>query len=137
MNVSKWWIWSAGVIGLLMIALGVGNLFEDDGGPLWGQIIFAAVLFAGAVLIATGIWARRSRPRVGSRLVAAGVLPGVSGVALFWFPPAVAVGLLALASSIAAFADSRGAKTVSTRKAVAVGGPIALLALLMTWGLPG
>lgn len=137
MNVSKWWIWSAGVIGLLMIALGVGNLIEDDGGPLWGQIIFAAVLFAGAVLIAAGIWTRQSRPGLGSRLVAIGVLPGVSGVALFWFPPAVAVGLLALASSVAAYADSRGGQPVSTRKAAAVGGPIALVAVLMTWGLPG
>ncbi|HSG81084.1 MAG TPA: hypothetical protein VLC48_02445 [Gemmatimonadota bacterium] len=137
MNVSKWWIWSAGVTGLLMIALGMGNLIEDDGGPLWGQIIFAAVLFAGAVLIASGIWARRSRPELGSRLVAIGVLPGVSGVALFWFPPAVAVGMLALVSSVAAFADSRGATTGSTKKAVAVGGPVALVAVLLTWGLPG
>jgi hypothetical protein len=137
MNVSKWWIWSAAIVAVLMVALGAGNLIEDDGGPLWGQIIFAAVLFSGAVLVASGIWARRTRRELGSRLVAIGVLPGVSGIALFWFPPAVAVGLLALASSIAAFADSRGAKTASTRKAVAVGGPIALLAVLMTWGLPG
>ena len=137
MNLSKWWIWSAGVIGLLMVAFGVGNLIEDDGGPLYGQIMIAVVLLAGAVLIARGIWARRSRPQLGSRLVAIGVLPGVSGVALFWFPPAVAVGLLALASTIAAFADSRCAETVSTRRAVAVGGPICVLALLMTWGLPG
>ena len=137
MNVSKWWTWSAGVIGLIMIAVGVGNLVEDDGGPLWGQIVFAAVLIVGAVLIASGIWARRSQPQLGSRLVAFGVLPGVSGVAFFWFPPAVAVGLLALGSSVAAFADSRGADTVSTRRAVAVGGPIAVLAVLMTWGLPG
>lgn len=137
MNASKWWIWSAAVIAVLMVTLGVGNLIEDDGGPLWGQIIFAAVLVAGAVLVASGIWVRKNRPQLGSRLVAIGVLPGVSGVALFWFPPAVAVGLLALASSIAAFADSRGAKTVSTRRAVAVGGAISVLAVLMTWGLPG
>ncbi len=137
MNSSKWWIWSAAVIAVLMLALGVGNLIEDDGGPLWGQIIFAAVLFAGALLIARGIRVRRSSPQLGSRLIAIGVLPGLSGLAFFWFPPAVAVGLLALASSIAAFADSRGAKAVSTRKALAVGGPIALLAVLMTWGLPG
>ena len=137
MNVSKWWIWSAGVIAVLMVALGVGNLIEDDGGPLWGQIIFAAVLFAGATLIASGIWTRVTRRELGSRLIAIGVLPGISGLALFWFPPAVAVGLLAMASSVAAFADSRGAKTVSTKKAVAVGGPVAALALLLTWGFPG
>ena len=136
MNVSKWWIWSAGVIGVLMIALGVGNLIEDDGGPLWGQIVFAAVLITGAALITVGIWTRRTQPELGSRLVAIGVLPGVSGVALFWFPPAVAVGLLALASSIAAFADSRGAKSVSTKQAVSIGGPLAVLAVLLTWGLP-
>lgn len=137
MNVPKWWILSAGVIALLMIVLAVGNLIEGDGGPLWGQIVFAVVLCAGAALVASGIWARQSRPRLGSRLVAIGVLPGVSGVAFFWFPPAVAVGLLALASSIAALGDSRGAETVSTRKAIAVRGPVAVLAVLLTWGLPG
>lgn len=137
MNASKWWIWSAGSISVLMVALGVGNLIEDDGGPLWGQLIFAGVLVTGAALIAGGIWTRRTRPELGSRLVAVGVLPGASGIALFWFPPAVAVGLLAVASSVAAFADSRGAKTVSTKRAVAVGGPLALLAVLMTWGFPG
>ena len=137
MNVSKWWIWSAGTISLLMVALGVGNLVEEDGGPLYGRLIFAAVLVAGAALIASGIWTRRTRRELGSRLVAIGVLPGVSGVALFWFPPAVAMGLLALASRVAAFADSRGSRTVSTKRAVAVGGPVAVLVVLMTWGFPG
>ena len=95
----------------MMVALGVGNLIEDDGGPLYGQILFAAVLIGGAIAIAVGIRLRANRPRQGSRLVAAGVLPGASGIALFWFPPAVAVGVLAVASSIAAWRDADGLRS--------------------------
>lgn len=111
MNVSRWWLWSSGFIALMMLALGVGNLVEDDGGPLYGQILFAAVLVGGAIAIGVGIRMRADRPRFGSRLVAIGVLPGASGIAFFWFPPAVAVGALALASSIAAYRDADGIRS--------------------------
>jgi len=107
-NTSRWWLWTAGLIGALMVMLGVGNLIEDDGGPLYGRVLFAAVLIAGAALIVAGIRMRTDRPELGSRLVAVGVLPGASGIALFWFPPAVAVGVLALATSVAAFRSAVG-----------------------------
>ena len=106
MGTSRWWLWSAGLIAVMMIALGVGNLIEDDGGPLYGRILFAAVLVGGAILVAIGIRMRITRPALGSRLVGLGVLPGASGIALFWFPPALVAGVLALASSIAALSDS-------------------------------
>ena len=136
MKESRWWLWSAGLIAPLMIALGVGNLIEDDGGPLYGQLLLAAVLITGAALIAGGIWTRRSRRELGSKLVAFGVLPAASGVMFFWFPPAVAVGLLALASSAAAFRDSAGAPVMSEKKALSLILATAVAAIVLTIGLP-
>lgn len=120
MKGSRWWLWSSGFIALMMVALGVGNLIEDDGGPLYGQILFAAVLIGGAIAIGVGIRMRAGQPQRGSRLVAIGVLPGASGIAFFWFPPAVAVGALALASSIAAFRDADGLRSPARTSLLAV-----------------
>ena len=105
MNGSRWWHWSAGLIAVLMVVLGAGNLIEDDGGPLYGRIIFAAVLVGGASLVATGILNKRSRPELSNKLVALGVLPGAAGIAFLWFPPAVAVGILAIMTSVAAYRE--------------------------------
>ncbi len=101
---TRWWYVSAGVIGALMLMLGIGNLVDpDDTGPLYGQLILLTVMSAGAALIAYGlVLLRRNQPR-GSKLVALGVLPGSVGIAFFWFPPAVAVGILSLITSWAAF----------------------------------
>lgn len=99
----QWWLWSAAVIAVLMVMLGVGNLIDDDGGPLYGQIVFLAVLGGGAALIAAGVVLRSTNPRRSGRLIALGVLPGSVGIAFFWFPPAVLVGILALVTSWAAF----------------------------------
>ena len=106
MNRSNWWIWSAGLVAILMVALAVGNLVDDDGGPLYGQLLFAAVLIGGAVSVAVGIKMRADETVRSSWFIGFGVLPGCLGIALFWFPPAVAAGLLAMASAIAAFRDA-------------------------------
>ena len=101
---TRWWTISAAVIGALMLMLGIGNLVDpDDTGPLYGQLLLLAVMATGAALIGYGlVLVRRNQPR-GSKLVALGVLPGTVGIAFFWFPPAVAVGMLALVTSWAAF----------------------------------
>ena len=101
---THWWHVSAAVIGALMLMLGIGDLASPDNtGPLYGQLILLAVMATGAGLIAYGlVLYRRNQPR-GSKLVALGVLPGSVGIAFFWFPPAVAVGILALITSWAAF----------------------------------
>ena len=101
---THWWHVSAAVIGALMLMLGIGDLASPDNtGPLYGQLILLAVMATGAGLIAYGlVLYRRNQPR-GSKLVALGVLPGSVGIACFWFPPAVAVGILALITSWAAF----------------------------------
>jgi hypothetical protein len=107
-----------------MVILGVGNLVEDDGGPLYGRIIFSAVLALGASLVVAGLIVRRNRPALGAKLVAIGVLPGASGLAFFWFPPAAVVGALAIATAVAAANDSaerptRGVVTAFSLAAVA------------------
>jgi uncharacterized membrane protein HdeD (DUF308 family) len=101
---TRWWIVSAAVIGALMLMLGIGNLVDpDDSGPLYGQLILLAVMATGATLIVYGLVLVRGNQVRGSKFVALGVLPGSVGVAFFWFPPAVAVGVLALITSWAAF----------------------------------
>ncbi len=113
---TYWWTVSAAVIGVLMLMLGIGNLVDpDDSGPLYGQLILLAVMATGAALIVYGlVLLRRKQPR-GSKLVAIGVLPGSVGIAFFWFPPAVAVGILALITSWVAFQSGQeeGHKAVS------------------------
>ena len=101
---TRWWIASAAVIGTLMLMLGIGNLVDpDDPGPLYGQLILLAVMGTGAALIVYGlVLVGRNQPR-GGKLVALGVLPGSVGIAFFWFPPAVALGMLALITSWVAF----------------------------------
>jgi len=101
---TRWWMISAAVIGASMLALGIGNLVDpDDGGPLIWQLTLLAVMAAGAVLILSGLVLVRRNPVRGARFVAVGVLPGIVGFALFWFPPAVAVGILTVITSWAAF----------------------------------
>jgi len=128
MKNARWWMWSAATIAVLMVALGVGNLIEDDGGPLYGAIIFAAVLIGGAALVAIGIRKRSSDPSLGNRLIGLGVLPGATGLALFWFPPAVAVGVLAIVTSVAAFRDVEAVPSASR----ATGYGAAILVLVLT-----
>lgn len=107
---TQWWNVSAIVIGVLMLMLGIGDLVSPDNtGPLYGQLILFAVMLTGAGLIVSGlVLVRRNQPR-GSKLVAVGVLPGSVGIAFFWFPPAVAVGILALITSWAAFRSGNAA----------------------------
>ncbi|MDJ0923269.1 MAG: hypothetical protein QNJ77_01800 [Acidimicrobiia bacterium] len=101
---TQWWHGSAAVIGALMLMLGIGNLVDpDDTGPLYGQLILLAVVATGAALIVYGLVLLRRNQPGGSKLVALGVLPGSVGIAFFWFPPAVAVGILALVTSWVAF----------------------------------
>ena len=102
---THWWMVSSAVIALLMLMLGIGNLIDpDDTGPLYGQLALLAVMASGAALIGYGIvLLLRRDDRLGAKLVGLGVAPGAVGIAFFWFWPAVVIGLLALASSGAAF----------------------------------
>ena len=103
----RWWMISAAVIGVLMLMLGIGNLVDDDNGPLYGQLMLLAVMAAGAALITTGLVLMRRDEARGSKLLALGVLPGSVGIAFFWFPPAFAAGILAIVTSVVAFQSAR------------------------------
>ena len=104
---TRWWMTSSIVIGALMLMFGVGNLVDpDDNGPLYGQLIMLAVMATGAALIVYGLILLRRDDLRGARLVGFGVMPGAFGIGIFWFWPAVAVGILALATSVAALATA-------------------------------
>ena len=103
MEKVRWWMVSAGIIGVLMLMLGIGNLIEEDGGPLYGQLVLLGFMVAGAALIVSGLAVGRRDRRTGGKLAGIGVLPGAVGVAFFWFPPAVLVGVLAIVTSWQAF----------------------------------
>lgn len=100
----RWWMVTAGIIGALMLMLGVGNLLDpEDTGPLYGKLGLLAVMATGAGLIVYGMLLLRRDVIRGAKFVSLGVLPGSVGIAFFWFPPAVAIGVLAIVTSWMAF----------------------------------
>ena len=111
---SIWWVVAAAVMAGLQAIFAIGNLIEDDGGPLYGQVVLLAVAIGGTILVGVGLAYRMRNRRVGSTLVAIGVLPSVLGILLFWFPPAVLYGLLAIAVVWFASRDAAAAR----RKAI-------------------
>lgn len=127
MKETPWWVWTAGATAIWMTVLAIGNLIEDDGGPFYGQVLFATVLIGGAIAVAIGVRLRSSRPERGATLVGFGVIPAVSGIALFWFPPAVAAGVLALATCVAAFRASQ--RLPVARRGVLIGSVIGAVVL--------
>ena len=103
---NGWWRLTAGIIAVLLVIFGIGNLVAEDDGPLYGQLLALAVTMAGAALIVAGLSVRARNKKLGSRLVGLGVLPGAGGITLFWFPPAVLVGLVSIATAAFAFGDA-------------------------------
>lgn len=101
-----WWVVVAALMAAMQVVFAIGNLVEDDGGPLYGQLVLLAVMLTGAGLIASGITRRFRHRSGGSLLIAAGVLPSLLGISLVWFPPAVIYGLLALVVAYVAFRDA-------------------------------
>jgi len=101
----NWWVVAAGLMAALQVFGGVGNL-EDDGGPLYGRVAFLSLTVIGAVLVATGIPYRNRDRSIGSTLIGVGVLPSAAGILLFWFPPAVLYGILAIVVAVVAFRDA-------------------------------
>ncbi len=128
MKNSRWWVWSASLVAVLMVVFAVGNLIDDDGGPLYGQLILAAIFVGGAAAVVFGIRKRSIDTTSGNRMIGLGVLPGVAGLALFWFPPAVAVGVLAAVTSVAALRDTKALPSAVR----ATGYGAALLVLVLT-----
>ncbi len=57
-------------------------------------------------MIAGGLFVRRRTQRIGSLMLAVGVMPGVAALVLFWWPPFLLFGLFSLAVMISAFIDA-------------------------------
>ena len=102
----NWWIALAVVLAPLEIAFGIGNLVEDDGGPFYGRVLAAVIFVAAGLLTLAGAALRARYAVAGSRMIAVGVLPMGAAVMIVWFPPAMAVGVLAIVISVIAFRDS-------------------------------
>jgi hypothetical protein len=109
----NWWVVAALVIAPLEIAFGIGNLIEDDGGPLYGRVLAAVIFVTAGLLTLSGVATRIRYPVAGNRMIAVGVLPMGAAVSLLWFPPAVAFGILAIVVAVVAFrnAGSVGAES--------------------------
>jgi hypothetical protein len=103
---ERWWRIAAGFIAVGMAFLGIGNMLEDDGGPLYGRIVAAVVAVAAAMLIGAGLTIRRRNQRLGSTMIGVGTLPATGLILFFWFPPVALVGVLAVVVTVKAFNDA-------------------------------
>lgn len=103
---EKWWLYAAGFIGLAMAFLGIGNLQGEDGGPLYGKIVAAAVAGAFAGLILGGLAVRNRNVVRGNVMIGVGVLPATLLTSILWFPPVAAVGVLSILVAWSAFVDA-------------------------------
>lgn len=102
----NWWLIAAGLVAAFNVVFAVGNIIDPDDGPLWGKIVLLGVMVAGLGAIVTGLALRRRGRVSGSWLIAIGVLPAAPALFLFWFPPAVLYGALAIATAVAATMDA-------------------------------
>ncbi len=103
---ERWWRIAAGFIAVGMAFLGIGNMLEDDGGPLYGRIVAAVVAVAAAMLIGTGLTIRGRNQKLSSTMIGVGTLPATGLILFFWFPPVALIGVLAVAVTGKAFNDA-------------------------------
>ena len=103
---EQWWRIAAGFIAVGFAFLGIGNMLEDDGGPLYGRILAAAVAVAAALLIAAGLIIRRRNRKLGSAMIGVGTLPASVLILFFWWPHVALFGVLAIVVTVRAFNDA-------------------------------
>lgn len=107
---TGWWRVLALPLALFVAVAGVGLPFEpeDTAGPNWlrGAILYAIAAVAGFGLVVSGTIVRRRNRKIGSTMIAVGVMPGFPMAIMFWYPPVAAVGVLAIAIAIAALLDA-------------------------------
>lgn len=101
----KGWLIAAVVVSVVTVVGGIGNLIENDPGPLYGKIVYLVAAVLGAVLVVAGVAIRRQRRRSSSLLIAVGVTPGFPLAAFFWFPPVALLGVLAIGVFLTAVND--------------------------------
>jgi len=107
---TDWWRILALPLSVFVAVAGVGLPFEpqETAGPNWlaGAIAYAVVAVAGLGLVITGLRIRRKNRKVGSNLIAVGMMPAFPMTLMFWFPPVALVGVLAIVISTTAFLDA-------------------------------
>jgi len=103
---EAWWQYGAAVIAIVLAAVAARNLGEPATGPWWKHFFGTISLAAAPLVIAGGLVVRRRRRRIGSLMLAVGVMPGVAALALFWWPPFLLFGLFSLAVMVSAFVDA-------------------------------
>lgn len=103
---TDWWRILALPLSLFTVLAGIGNMIEDTEGALFGRIAYAAVTVLGLGLVVAGLIVRRKNRKVGSSLIAVGVMPAFPLTIMFWFPPVALIGVLSIAISINAFIDA-------------------------------
>lgn len=121
-----WWIVAAAVVGAGEVVLSIGNLVsyaQDTQRSLSSALMSATGGMVLATLVLGGIALRRRNRALGSVGVAAGVIPGSFGIAFFWFPPAVAGGILCIAITTCAVADALNGRA-ALRSAAPEGGAV-------------
>ncbi len=103
---TGWWRFAAGLVASVLAIGAVGVLAEPGPGPWYTTVSGGAALILGPILIVAGLLVRHRNTIRGNLMIAVGVLPGVAATVLFWFPPALAFGLLSTSVLIAAVADA-------------------------------
>jgi hypothetical protein len=107
---TDWWRILALPVSLFITVAGVGLPFEPEetAGPHWqvGAIAYAVAAVVGLGLVIGGLILRKKNRKMGSSMIAVGVMPGFPMTIMFWFPPVALVGVLSIGVSIAAFIDA-------------------------------
>lgn len=103
---TDWWRILALPLSLFLVLAGIANLIEDTEGALFGRIAYAAVTVIGFGLVIAGLFTRRKNRKMGSTMIAVGVMPGFALAIMFWIPPLALAGVLSIAISMAAFIDA-------------------------------
>jgi TctA family transporter len=108
-----WWMVVAVVIGVGELVLGIGNVVSfltDDRRDFVSAFVAFLTATGAAALVFGGMAIRRTnRPR-GGAMVAVGMFPGCLAIVFFWFPPAVAVGLVSIVATAFAIVDATGSR---------------------------
>ena len=103
---TDWWRILALPLALFLVFVGIGNMIEDTEGALFGRVAYAVVAVIGLGLVVGGLIVRQRNRKVGSTMIAVGVMPGIPLTIIFWFPPVALVGVLSIVISIMAFLDA-------------------------------
>ncbi len=112
---TDWWRMAALPVSVLICVGGVGNMIADTEGALFGRIAYAAASVIGVGFVMWGLRSRGRNRKLGSTLIAAGLMPGLMLLLMVWFIPALLLGFVSAAISLAAFLDAPKAPQVLER----------------------